>query len=89
MGNPEWYEKLDPHWLTEAEWIEADMGRPPLEDSECIRRAVLVDADFDKHKFRYGEYFDRYLYKMLKKHELSIKEYYWGIHLMKQEGVKV
>jgi len=80
-GNPKWYERLDPNWLTDAEWITGSMGRLPLSDAECIARATSIDADFAKHKFRPGEYYDRYLTKLLNKYAIALKEYYWGCKL--------
>jgi len=87
--NPEWYEQLDPTCLTEAEWIEGSMGRPPLSDAECISRATRIDNDFARHKFRPGEHYDRYLTKLLDKYEIVLREYYWGCKLKKTAGSAV
>ncbi len=40
------------------------------------RRVKLLEKEWERHKFREGEYFDRYLYKLLKKYDLSLEEYY-------------
>lgn len=89
MGNPKWYKRLDPHWLTDAEWIESRQGRPPLSDAECIARSAVVDDQFSKHKFREGEYYDRYLTKLLDKNGLDLDEYYWGLELRGREEARV
>ena len=39
-------------------------------------RVKLLKKEWAKHKFRHGAYFDRYLYKLLSKYDLSLSEYY-------------
>ena len=45
-------------------------------------KTKLLKADFAAHKFRPGEYYDRYLDKLLKKHCLSLVEYWAGNELL-------
>jgi len=39
-------------------------------------RLELMQREWDNHKFREGEYFDRYLWKLLKKYDLDLDYYY-------------
>ena len=53
------------------------MTNPTVEEARQLkRRASLVSREFESHKFHPGEYYDRFLYKILKKYKLSLEEYY-------------
>jgi len=51
---------------------------------EIIEKTRKVIADFEKHKFREGEYYDKYLFKMMKKHGIECGEYRIGYNLLKE-----
>ena len=53
-------------------------------DSEIVEKTRGIKADFAKHKFRPGEYYDRYLEKLLKKYNLSLVEYWAGGELLER-----
>lgn len=50
----------------------------PIDEGELSpeARVRLLEKEWNNHKFRKGEYFDRYLYKLLRKYDLSLSEYY-------------
>ena len=56
----------------------------PKPDSELMAKSVSIKADFAKHKFRAGEYYDRYLDKLLKKYNLSLVEYWAGGEILER-----
>jgi len=39
-------------------------------------RVKLVERDFANHKWRPGESFDRYLYRLLRKYDIELSDYY-------------
>ena len=43
---------------------------------EPRQRFLRLREEWNKHRFRKGEYFDRYLYRLLDKYDLSLDEYY-------------
>lgn len=49
-----------------------------LTTDEIVQRHIALTTEWDAHKFRKGESYDRYLDKLLKKHGLSLAEYYAG-----------
>jgi len=51
-------------------------------DDEITGKTKAIKIDFQKHKFRPGEYYDRYLYKLLEKYDLTLSEYYAGNELL-------
>ena len=53
-------------------------------DSEILIKTNSIKADFAKHKFRAGEYYDRYLDKLLKKYNLTLVEYWAGGELLER-----
>ena len=53
-------------------------------DSEIIVKSKAISEDFAKHKFRPGEYYDRYLDKLLIKHALTLVEYWAGGELLER-----
>jgi len=53
-------------------------------DSEIIAKTRVLKEDFAKHKFRAGEYYDRYLDKLLKKYNLTLVEYWAGGELLER-----
>ncbi|MFH1952557.1 MAG: hypothetical protein ABIL06_13170 [Pseudomonadota bacterium] len=50
-------------------------------DHEIGGKTAKVDADFESHKFRKGESYDRYLMKLLTAYDLTLAEYYAGHEL--------
>ena len=56
-------------------------------DSEIIAKTKALKEDFTKHKFRAGEYYDRYLDKLLKKYNLTLVEYWAGGELLERGTV--
>ena len=59
------------------------MGYSEKTDSDILSKSNLIDLDFENHKFRDGEYYDRYLNRLLKKHGMTLTEYYAGHELKK------
>ena len=53
-------------------------------DGEIIAKSKAIKEDFAKHKFRPGEYYDRYLDKLLKKYALTLVEYWAGGELLER-----
>ena len=44
--------------------------------SSVQERVKLLNNDFRNHKFRKGEYYDRYLDKLLIKYNVTLSDYY-------------
>ena len=55
-----------------------------MPDAELMDKAAQLKAEWDSHKFRKGEYYDKYLSKLLTKYDLSSAEYYAGLDLLEQ-----
>jgi len=47
-----------------------------LEKINKEERLKLLDKEWDEHKWRKGEYYDKFLYKLLDKYDLSLDDYY-------------
>lgn len=47
-----------------------------LADMTIEQRVKAVSHDFSNHKWREGEYYDRYLERLLRKYDISLADYY-------------
>lgn len=53
-----------------------------LSDAELMDKAKKIIKCWERHKFKEGESYDKYLYSLLKRYDLSVYEYYAGKELL-------
>jgi hypothetical protein len=52
-----------------------------LTEEDKVRRIQRIEIEWDEHKFRRGEYFDRFLSKLLDKYDIDLRDYYRYMNL--------
>ena len=52
-----------------------------LTEEDKLRRIQRIEIEWDEHKFRRGEYFDRFLSRLLDKYDIDLRDYYRYMNL--------
>ena len=52
-----------------------------LAEEDKVQRIQNIEMEWDVHKFRPGEHFDRFLSKLLDKYDIELRDYYRYMNL--------
>ena len=52
-----------------------------LTEQDKVRLIQRIEIEWDEHKFRKGEYFDRFLSRLLDKYDIDLRDYYRYMNL--------